>query len=270
MKLYRREVEIFEHLKSPFITTFVGASCPPQKTICILTEFIPLGSVLTAMNKRKFSAQLKAKCLLDTARGVWYIHTCGIMHRDLKPDNIMLYSWSPDTPVTCKITDFGTARTLGSMEKCEITGGVGSPAYMAPEVTKITHDYDMSCDTFSFAMTMWFFYAEEEPYNPQKFPEFTATWKISEYVGKGNRLPSPEKIPPAMDKLMKSCWEQIPQRRPQFSRIVEYLFQFYNKLLTKMGKKEIAEHAPPEVNPELHKALVRIAQEESQEQFAPK
>jgi len=123
---FEREVETLEKLRSPYVVTFIGASHLPKK-LCIATEFLTLGSVLSAMQRKKFSWPLKLKCLLDCARGMCFLHGSGIMHRDLslhlllskkthffshrrrwvihlEPDNLMLVTMSVDSPVCCKIT----------------------------------------------------------------------------------------------------------------------------------------------------------------------
>src|ERR1700722_14186218 len=94
----------------------------------------------------RFAAHL----IMIVARAVQAVHQQGILHRDLKPGNILLQSFSaedPDKtidPMTCvtfegralapKITDFGVAKDLLADQKFTLTGAaVGTPQYMAPE-----------------------------------------------------------------------------------------------------------------------------------------
>ena len=58
-----------------------------------------------------------------------YCHSKGIVHRDLKPDNILL-----DENGVVKICDFGVARMVGTNDSANMTGQVGTPVYMAPEL----------------------------------------------------------------------------------------------------------------------------------------
>ena len=88
--------------------------------------------------------------MLDVSRGMAYIHAMGHLHRDLKPDNILL-----DAEGAAKISDFGlsclhTSKTLSD----EHTGGTGTLRWMAPEVAQ-HRPYAYPADVFSFAICAW-------------------------------------------------------------------------------------------------------------------
>jgi serine/threonine protein kinase len=172
------------------------------------------------MSRKKFSWPLKIKCMLDCAKGVTYLHTSGIMHRDLKPDNLMMVTMRFDAPVTVKITDFGATRAIGAITLGMKTAGVGTPIYMAPEVLD-SKPYNTSADVYSFAMMMWYFCAEYQPYT--KGTEFGTPWAVSDFVLKGKRLPIPDGTPQSLSSLMVRGWDAIPAKRPNFPTIVEFM-----------------------------------------------
>jgi len=115
---------------------------------------------------------------------------------------------------------------------------------MAPEVIDSVEGYDISCDTYSYAMTMWFLFAGEEPFSPKMDKRFRTPWGVRDFVLSGERLPVPESTPKALTTLMQHCWDKIPSNRPKFDKIVEYTLKFYNALLKKMGKQQVESQVP--------------------------
>ncbi|XP_041440430.1 protein kinase C delta type-like [Xenopus laevis] len=79
--------------------------------------------------------------------GLQYLHSRGIIHRDFKPDNVMLSSEGH-----IKIVDFGLAAE-GVFDKDTITGRIGTFAYMAPEVIR-GKEYNAAVDWWSFGITL--------------------------------------------------------------------------------------------------------------------
>ena len=100
---FHREMKIMEELRSPFIVNFIGAVVFPGR-MCIVTEFIPYGSLSSLLHKENLTYLVKLRMVLDCARGMMYLHSCKIMHRDLKPDNLLVLSIDDLAPVTCKLT----------------------------------------------------------------------------------------------------------------------------------------------------------------------
>jgi [calcium/calmodulin-dependent protein kinase] kinase len=65
----------------------------------------------------------------ETCVGLSFLHANGVAHRDLKPDNLL-----KKTDGTVKITDFGVSELFDGSKKGNLTGGVGTPAFVAPEL----------------------------------------------------------------------------------------------------------------------------------------
>ena len=98
------------------------------------------------------------KYMKELLGAVCHMHAQGIVHRDIKPQNIML-----DKNDELKIIDFGLSQMVDP-SKCngKMLQVAGTPYYMAPEV--ITGDYDSKCDTWSLGCILYLFMSGYLPF----------------------------------------------------------------------------------------------------------
>jgi tRNA A-37 threonylcarbamoyl transferase component Bud32 len=124
---FQQEVMMLATLKHPNIVRFIGA-CRKPMLWCIVTEYAKGGSVrqfLTKRQNRSVPLKLAVKQALDVARGMSYVHGLGLIHRDLKSDNLLIF-----TDRSIKIADFGVARIEVQTEG--MTPETGTYRWMAP------------------------------------------------------------------------------------------------------------------------------------------
>ncbi|HEY3174570.1 MAG TPA: protein kinase [Candidatus Polarisedimenticolia bacterium] len=98
------------------------------------------------------------RLLVDVARGLDAAHTLGIIHRDIKPQNILLKDGK-----TPKILDFGIARGLEGSDMTTSGFVMGSPKYMSPEQVQAM-PLDTRTDIYSMGILMYFFFTGREPF----------------------------------------------------------------------------------------------------------
>lgn len=92
-------------------------------------QYVPGGTLSQHVGKSPAPIQWSARLVADVSRAVHYAHQHGVLHRDLKPGNILL-----STDGHPLVADFGLARLMEQDEHLTLTGrSVGSPAYMSPE-----------------------------------------------------------------------------------------------------------------------------------------
>ncbi|EKE37303.1 hypothetical protein ENUP19_0020G0012 [Entamoeba nuttalli] len=225
---FKDEVLMLEKFRNEYIVHFYGAVMIPNK-LCFVTEFAEYGSLSDLIEKRMknnpLDEKLKIKFCLDAAKGIEYLHSNGILHRDIKPDNILAISLEKNVEINGKLTDFGSSRNINMlMTNMTFTKGIGTPVYMAPEILK-KDKYKMPADVYSFAVTMLHILMWDAPYQGSlfKYP-----WSIANFVADGNRLDCPENVSPECFELIEQAWVQNPKERLSINEIVIKLQQLYD------------------------------------------
>ena len=93
--------------------------------------------------------------------GLAYLHARGIVHRDIKLDNLVFTLQSEETVI--KLIDFGLATVIGGNQKA--SGAVGSLPFAAPEVLAENSKYDEKCDLWSAGVLLYTLVCGEYPFN---------------------------------------------------------------------------------------------------------
>ncbi|GAB2267997.1 hypothetical protein Dimus_002974 [Dionaea muscipula] len=146
-ELVHREVEIMQHLSGHSGIVTLKAVYEDSESFYLVMELCSGGRLLDQMAKEGcFSEHRAANVLKELLLVVKYCHEMGVVHRDIKPENILLTSCG-----TMKLADFGLAvRILNGQS---LSGVVGSPAYVAPEV--LTGEYSEKVDIWSAGVLLY-------------------------------------------------------------------------------------------------------------------
>ena len=166
----------------------------------------------------------KVRMALEAAHGVQYLHERGIIHRDLKSQNLLL-----DSENTVKVADLGISRFMMSGQT--MTGQRGTPHWMAPEVIEGLR-YTEKADVYSFGVILWELVSESEPFRGVHH------FQVLKLVSSGERPTIPSDAHPVLKELIQACWAQNPSSRPVFTDII-LILEDLMKLLT--GKDDVME-----------------------------
>jgi len=223
MEAFSSEVEMAETLRHTSIVTFIGAVHFPGQ-LALVTEFCPFGDLNSALKKYPFPYPLKLKALLDASRAMDYLHQSGLIHRDLKTENLLVVSLEAMSQTVCKLSDFGTSRGLNSFAQAKsmmLTQGVGTPIFMAPEILSGSQSYSESADVYSFGVMMCHVANNELPYTRDR--RFENSYQFVQNVIGGMRPELRAEVPGDYKKLMAQCWDKTAESRPAFSEISDML-----------------------------------------------
>jgi hypothetical protein len=154
--------------------------------------------------KSQLPADVAAIITLQVARALDYAHFRGIVHRDVKPANIMISRQGE-----VKLMDFGIARDDTMRDLTETGTGLGTPSYMSPE--QILGDkLDFRSDLFSLGIVLYQMLTGQKPFVEDD--SFTVMQKI-----RLDRYVSPRKlntaVPRQLEHIMARCMEKMPANR---------------------------------------------------------
>ncbi|KAF3437042.1 hypothetical protein FNV43_RR19795 [Rhamnella rubrinervis] len=211
-KQFISEVALLFRLKHPNIITFIAA-CKKPPVFCIITEYLAGGSLRKYLHHQEphsVPLTLVLKLALDIARGMQYLHSQGILHRDLKSENLLL-----GEDMCVKVADFGISCLESQCGSAK--GFTGTYRWMAPEMIKEKH-HTKKVDVYSFGIVLWELLTALTPFENMT-PE-QAAFAVSQ---KNARPPLPSACPMAFSHLINRCWSSSPDKRPHFDEIVSIL-----------------------------------------------
>lgn len=151
----------------------------------------------------------------EIASGLAYLHSKGVIFRDLKPNNIGFLNGH------VQLFDFGLSRELPKANLTEpfaMSGKVGTLRYMAVEVA-MHQPYNVSADVYSWAMV-----AYEAITGIKPFASWTREMHSNLVCARGVR-PECDMLPPAIRSLLEAGWAQSPHARPNTLDVVQHMIK---------------------------------------------
>ena len=177
------------------------------------------GETLRAWSAHASSWRQIARVLADVARGLAAVHAAGVLHRDVKPDNVIV-----GADGRARIGDFGLARSGPSPSArpddtlaigTPKTAVAGTPAYMAPEVLRGGSASEAS-DQFAFGVTAYEVIAGRRPFEGRTWSE------LARAIDKG-AIPRLRGVPGWLDAAIRRCLAEPARRHSSMTAIADLL-----------------------------------------------
>uniref|UniRef100_A0A8C9P742 Tyrosine-protein kinase n=1 Tax=Spermophilus dauricus TaxID=99837 RepID=A0A8C9P742_SPEDA len=232
---WRREIDILRTLYHEHIVKYKGC-CEDQgeKSVQLVMEYVPLGSLRDYLPRHNVGLAQLLLFAQQICEGMAYLHAQHYIHRDLAARNVLL-----DNDRLVKIGDFGLAKAVPEgHEYYRVREDGDSPVFWyAPECLKECKFYYAS-DVWSFGVTLYelLTYCDSSQSPPSKFLELIGltqgqitVLRLTELLGRGERLPRPDRCPCEIYHLMKNCWEAESSFRPTFQNLIPILKMVHEK-----------------------------------------
>jgi serine/threonine protein kinase len=209
LERFRREVRAAARLSHPNIVGAYDAETAGKLHFLVM-EYVE-GITLAWLVKERGRLPIDEACeyIRQAALGLQHAHERGLVHRDLKPDNLIRCSDG-----TVKILDFGlaalTAEGGGGLTEANVV--MGTPDYMAPEQAEDSHSADIRADLYSLGCTLYFLLRGKPPY-----PAPTPLLKVLAHRDKpvpSLRGARPD-VPPGLARALERLLAKRPEDRYQ-------------------------------------------------------
>ncbi|KAL3644671.1 hypothetical protein CASFOL_009851 [Castilleja foliolosa] len=153
MEQFLNEIKLLTCLRHKNLVSLYGCTSRRSKELLLIYEYIPNGTVADHLHGKKVDDSpltwpVRMVIAIETASALSYLHKSGIIHRDVKTDNILL-----DDNFRVKVADFGLSRLFPNKATHVSTGPQGTPGYVDPEYHRCYRLTDKS-DVYSFGVVL--------------------------------------------------------------------------------------------------------------------
>uniref|UniRef100_A0A0N5CC91 Tyrosine-protein kinase n=1 Tax=Strongyloides papillosus TaxID=174720 RepID=A0A0N5CC91_STREA len=216
IKEFSKECRLMRKLDHPNIVKFYGLAAQ-QEPLMLVMELVRNGSLDSYLMKNVVEVKVKIKMCCGAGRGISYLHSLNIMHRDIASRNCLV-----DSEENIKISDFGMS-VVGKEYDLDPTDKV-PVKFLAPETLR-NKKYYHKTDVYTFGILVWEIFSNgKEPYSG-----FTALEAIKKIVTESYQMPFPQETPDFIKECIYSkVWLQNPEDRCSMEEVIKILDKDYN------------------------------------------
>ena len=217
--LHQNEVQIFKRITHPNIIKYLGSE-EIHCNLFIYLEYLPRGNIKSLINNCPLvDEKIIKKYIKGIVNGIYYLHNKGIVHRDIKAENILL-----DDDGTVKLTDFGCSGQIVELDEVLLNESnllsslKGTLLWMAPEVIN-QEKYGRKADVWSLGCTLLEILTGRNPWNNLNIENYyQALFKI----GRSNEvpeIPTMMNIPNDLRDFLNCCLRRNFNDRPSIEEL---------------------------------------------------
>lgn len=214
---FRAEARALARVDSPHITSIYALRRSEAGTFIVM-EYVSGGNLAERMERGPLPWAEARPLALQTLTALEHAHSVGVIHRDIKPGNILLTEEG-----AVKVTDFGLAKVHTDDPAVTVTKGIaGTLSYMPPEQIKGARDLDARCDVYALGMTLYEMLTGRLPFE-RDLGEYARMRAIVE-----QEFPPPSRFAPGLPRevdaaVMKALAKEPAARYPSAAAMAEAL-----------------------------------------------
>ncbi len=210
---FKREIQVAARLQHPHIVPVLSAGETDGLPFYTM-PFVEGSSLRARLAQGPLPITEAVGLLREVARALAYAHDHGVVHRDIKPDNVLL------TGGSAVVADFGIAKALSasrvegpaSATLTALGTSLGTPAYMSPEQASGDPSTNHRADLYAFGCMAYEMLTGAPPFDGRTPHKLMAAHMGERPVPVGERRAD---TPPALAELVMRCLEKEPDDRPQ-------------------------------------------------------
>lgn len=214
----QREIGIMASLDHRYVLPIVEViEDDRSNSLILLMPFADHGTLTTFLSENEVAEEVLSVCFLEIGEALRFIHSKNVVHRDIKPDNILVFS---DT-VFC-LSDFSVSTQLESEDQT-LVDTKGSPAFLSPEECGRDPFEPKPADVWAFGVTIFNSVFGTLPFNLDQGQGKTVAntvYAVSQLLEK-EELVIPESASEDLAELLKSILQKDPKKRPTFDEILK-------------------------------------------------
>jgi serine/threonine-protein kinase len=213
---FYREVRAVATLSHPNIVTAFEVGQAGQTHFLAMEHVDGIDLARLVQQSGPLSIAMACEYVRQAAVGLQHAHEKGLVHRDIKPGNLMVARPSPDEPPVVKILDFGLARfeseSTATERLTQLGKIVGTVDYMAPEQAQNPRTADIRADIYSLGCTLFYLLTGEAPFRGDDAAEKIAARVLGDAPSVREARPE---VPPALERVLARMMARDPAERYQ-------------------------------------------------------
>jgi tetratricopeptide (TPR) repeat protein len=204
VRVFREEARAVGRVGSEHVVEVFDAGELPDGRVWYVMELLPRRSLAHELESTPMAIERLIAVLRQICKGLGAVHAAGIVHRDVKPENVLLGKRGGRSDFA-KLVDFGVAVMLS---EAEVEHGVGTPFYMAPELCART-SFGTHVDMYSLGCVAYELLVGAPPFVADVIAEVKKM-----HIGETPKpLGSLVDVPPALERVIMRCLEKAPDDR---------------------------------------------------------
>jgi len=243
---FKREARAAAKLRHPNVIDILDIDETPEPDLrpYIVMELIHGKSLKTVLREEgKLTIDRAVALIIEICKAVSFAHRQGVIHRDIKPDNIMVIQRDGDVGETIKVLDFGLAKMLESEDEPSITHIgtlMGTPFYMSPEQCR-GEELDARTDVYSLATVLYEMLSGAPPFSGSNVTSVCSKHQSDAVPALDSSLNIPEDIVKLMNRSLAKNREERPGDAQHFSRELQSAYGYLSEVRTTAALEETLE-----------------------------